>query len=72
VGALWSSNTFGTGSTVAVMQGDGNFVVYDDVGTAHFDTGSQGAGAYLAIQNDGNLVVYDGGGAVLYASGTSG
>ncbi len=72
VGALFSSNTFGTGSTYAVMQGDGNFVVYDAIGVAHFDTGSQGAGAYLAIQDDGNLVVYDGGGAVLFASGTSG
>ena len=48
----------------AIMQPDGNFVVYDNrTGTdkAIFNTGTQGNnGAFLALQQDGNLVVYQG------------
>lgn len=68
--ALWSSESFGTGSTYAVMQGDGNFVVYDATAQPHFDTGTQSPGAFLAIQDDGNLVVYSAGGVALWASNT--
>jgi hypothetical protein len=69
--ALWSSNTTGTGATYAVVQADGNFAVYDDLGTLWWASWSNGApDAWVAIQNDGNLVVYDGFGGVWWASNT--
>ncbi|MGP4001754.1 hypothetical protein [Streptomyces sp. 8N706] len=53
----------------AVMQSDGNFVLYDVNGRALWATGTYGRpGAYLAIQDDGNLVVYRGG--ALWATNT--
>jgi hypothetical protein len=56
---LWSTGTEGTVVTQALMQADGNFVIYDATGTAIWSTGTQGnPGARLAIQDDGNLVVY--------------
>lgn len=70
VGALWASNTYGSGSQIAVMQGDGNFVVYAGGYRPTFYTGTSGhAGAFLAVQDDGNVVVYAGG-AALWSSGT--
>jgi hypothetical protein len=50
-----------TSSGYAVMQSDGNFVLYDSTGpTAAWatQTSGYGSGAFLQIQNDGNLVVY--------------
>jgi len=47
----------------AVMQGDGNFVLYasDTNITARWATNTYGhSGAYLSVQNDGNMVVYIG------------
>ncbi|MCL2049333.1 MAG: stalk domain-containing protein [Defluviitaleaceae bacterium] len=44
---------------VAVMQGDGNFVVYNTQ-QALFSTSTDGSGGtFLALQNDGNLVIYN-------------
>jgi hypothetical protein len=70
--ALWASNTVGSGAAVALMQDDGNFVLYTSGGTAVWSsvTGGIGCGAYLAVQNDGNLVVYDGSGTAHWASNT--
>lgn len=50
---------FGTNCTFdAIMQGDGNFVIYRGT-TPLWWTGTQGnPGAFLAMQTDGNLVVY--------------
>lgn len=61
----------GSPSSYAVMQGDGNFVVYDN-GNVRFHTGTNGhPGAYLRFQNsDGNLVVYSTAGQALWQSGT--
>lgn len=44
----------------AVMQGDGNFVLYKaSTGAAVWETNTDGhAGAFLNAQSDGNLVVY--------------
>ncbi|SDS85360.1 Surface antigen [Nocardioides scoriae] len=53
--ALWSRN----GLHRAVMQGDGNFVVYGPAG-AQWSTSTGSAGSSLALQSDGNLVVYAG------------
>ncbi|HEV7805724.1 MAG TPA: hypothetical protein VGO80_07900 [Solirubrobacteraceae bacterium] len=58
---LWAFNTSGHPGARAVMQGDGNFVVYDVAGTALAWTQTDGyPGAYLLIQDDANVVVYKG------------
>gem|GEM_PF-4315226 len=48
----------------AVMQYDGNFVVYNTLGVSLFGTGKENRGNYFILQNDGNLVVYGSGGNV--------
>ena len=56
--ALWYSGTANPGSTYAIGQTDGNFVVYSG-GKALWNAGTGGhAGAYTCFQTDGNLVVY--------------
>jgi GH25 family lysozyme M1 (1,4-beta-N-acetylmuramidase) len=48
-----------SGQVQALMQGDGNFVLYIG-GKAKWSTRTQGnAGAVLKLQTDGNLVIYD-------------
>lgn len=58
----------------AVMQSDGNFVVYDKRSgsdKAIFNTRTQGnSGAFFALQQDGNLVVYSSARKPLYSTGT--
>lgn len=61
--ALWASGTGGTGSSNhAIMQTDGNLVVYSGNGTALWQSGTgghSGTGEFtLDLQNDGNLVIY--------------
>jgi GH25 family lysozyme M1 (1,4-beta-N-acetylmuramidase) len=69
--ALWASGTSGTDGEVAVMQGDGNFVLYGKTSNALWASGTSGhGGASLAVQDDGNVVVYAGSDA-LWASGTN-
>jgi hypothetical protein len=65
---LWASNTSGQGTNcVAVMRLDGDFVLYDGLDIALFETNtsssscslSGGPPSFLAIlQDDGNFVVY--------------
>lgn len=60
--ALWA--TYTTGGTRAVMQTDGNFVVYKSSAPL-WDSHTNGhSGAYLAVQNDSNLVIYEGSTAI--------
>jgi len=59
------------GRFVALLQGDGNFVVFAD-GRPGFATRTRAAGAALALQSDGNVVIYDSQGRPLWASGTGG
>jgi hypothetical protein len=69
--AIWATNTWNQPCNVAVMQSDGNFVVYDPSGRACWATGTWGhPGAYVVLQDDGNLVVYEKGGVSLWASNT--
>lgn len=69
---LWASSTGGRRGAVALMQRDGNFVIYDSRGRAVWASGSGGrSGARLAVQDDGNAVVYSGA-DVLWTSGTGG
>lgn len=69
---LWASNTWGTPATHAVMQTDGNFVVYDDAGKPYWATGTWGQpGNWLVLQNDGNLVLYNHSGTAVWATNTA-
>ena len=71
--ALWSSGTAGTSASEAVMQGDGNFVLYNSSGTAEWSSKTNGNnGASLAVQNDGNVVIYSATGTALWSTGTAG
>jgi hypothetical protein len=66
-GAMWSSNTPGSGgANRLIMQTDGNLVMYTAAGSVPFATGEAGSGASdtLMVQNDGNVVQYGSGGAV--------
>lgn len=65
--ALWSHD----GRYQAVMQGDGNFVVYGPSGPT-WASGTSASGATVHMQGDGNLVVYAPGGGAVWASNTSG
>ena len=67
----WSSRTRGLGGgSAAVMESEGNFVVYDAAGVARWATGTDGnRGAYLGVQGDCNVVLRAAGGAGLWASG---
>jgi pseudomonalisin len=59
VSVVWSSGTQGHPGTYAVMQTDGNFVLYNPSGKAVWTSWTQGhPNAYLALQDDGNAVVY--------------
>lgn len=69
---LWQTLTSGKNGYVAVMQGDGNFVLYRRDAVPLFGSATSGhPGAHLALQNDGNLVVYEGTKA-LWNTGTFG
>jgi cell wall-associated NlpC family hydrolase len=65
--ALWSSD----GAYEAVMQTDGNFVVYGPHG-ATWSSQTAGSGNRLVMQGDGNLVVYGPSNNALWNSGTGG
>ncbi|WP_327068871.1 glycoside hydrolase domain-containing protein [Kitasatospora sp. NBC_01302] len=75
---MWSSGTSGNPGAYALMQADGNLVVYRPNGTAAWSSGTYtaGAGSYAMIQADGNFVVYRAGGSpttggAAWASGTN-
>ncbi|WOX07613.1 protein kinase domain-containing protein [Streptomyces sp. N50] len=55
-----------------IMQTDGNLVLYDTSGTAHWASQTQGAGNTAVFQEDGNLVVYDAQHQALWSSNTQG
>lgn len=57
----------------AIMQQDGNFVVYGPSGAWTWQSGTYGqTGAHITMQPDGNLVIYNSGGAPVWSSGTYG
>ena len=57
-GAVWQSQTNGKGVTRAVMQQDGNFVLYTSSNQPIWVLNLQRANPYLNVQDDGNLVFY--------------
>jgi hypothetical protein len=69
--AIWATNSWGSTGYGAVMQTDGNFVLYDVNQRALFASNTWGqSGNTLALQNDGNLVVYRSSGSPVWASNT--
>ena len=67
--APWSNGTAGTTAGQAVMQADGNFVVYDAQLAGLWGSGTAGnSNAFLALQSDGNLVVYRADGVALWGA----
>lgn len=61
------------GRYTAIMQGDGNFVVYRIAdGVAIWNTGTGGTGAdHIVMQGDGNLVIYTPDGRAVWWTGTA-
>lgn len=58
---IWATATNGHPNSHAVMQGDGNFVLYESGGAVLWHTHTNGrAGARLLVQDDGNLVIAQG------------
>jgi hypothetical protein len=71
---LWQSNTGGKGARYAIMQGDGNLVLYPTGGGRAVwasNTANHG-GSWLELQGDGNLVIYAPGHTPIWATGTNG
>ena len=57
--AYWNAGTVDATGGAAVLQTDGNLVVYDAAGVASWNSGTAGnPGAYLVIQRDCNVVLY--------------
>ena len=63
--ARWHAGTYGHPGAFAVMQTDGNLVVYLPSGSALWASGTGGSGGQEAVvQDDGNFVIYKPGAAV--------
>ena len=57
--AIWYTNTANSGATKAMMQFDGNFVVYTASNENKWMSGTNGRPMnYLKVQDDGDLVIY--------------
>jgi hypothetical protein len=70
---VWAmpAKTLPGGGAYALMQTDGNFVVYSKSQHPVWSTATApGAGAFLAVQNDGNLVLYSAADKPLWSTGT--
>jgi hypothetical protein len=68
---LWHTNTAGNDGAYAIMQSDGNLVVYGAGGAALWASNTPGhPGATLAVQDDGNVVLYDSAHNALWSSDT--
>ena len=68
---IWRSRAAAGPGARAVMQADGNLVIYGAGGQAAWSTGTGGhPGAHLALQDDANIVIYDSRGRALWASNT--
>lgn len=69
---IWAAATNGRGSVVAILQKDGNFVIYDSAGEPVWASGTNPNGSTLVVQNDGNAVVYTAGSQPLWSTKTGG
>ena len=65
----WLSNTSGVAAGVAILQSDGNLVIYSATGRVAWNSGTSGyEDARLVLQDDGNLVIYSTDGRPLWDS----
>lgn len=55
---VWHSDTHGKAVSRAVMQADGNFVIYGFPEAIKWSNTANRPGAFLMLQDDGNLVIY--------------
>jgi hypothetical protein len=70
---MFASDALTDGGWSLNMQGDGNLVMRNSVGTACWASGTNGhSNSHVSYQSDGNFVVYSSGGTALWASGTAG
>jgi hypothetical protein len=69
---MWATGTQGKSSDCkAIMQGDGNLVIYGGNGRPVWASNTQGRnGAFLQVQQDGNTVLYVGNHQPIWATGT--
>jgi len=70
---VWDTGTYGTGTdNTAVMQSDGNFVIYTAAGKAVWAAGTYGTGEsnHLYLTGDGNIVIGTVSGSNVWQSGT--
>lgn len=73
LGAIWSTQTVGTGAIKAVLQNDGNLVLLDSSSSVVWASGTGGNPcARLQVQDDGNVVVYRIDDQTLWSTGTAG
>ncbi|WP_228181683.1 FG-GAP-like repeat-containing protein [Streptomyces anulatus] len=69
---LWSTKTSGNVGAKAVMQAQGNLVVYKADGTTVlWDSKTSGAEGYAVLQDRGNLVIHNAKGQSQWSSGTA-
>lgn len=69
---LWASNTGWSGASFAIMQSDGNLVIYTLEGRPVWNSATDGnAEATLGLQDDCNMVVYSASGEPLWATNTN-
>lgn len=68
--AMWATGTQHRPVTEAIMQSDGNFVLYTSQGPV-WASNTQGK-HFLIAQNDGNLVMYNNASQPVWASNTNG
>jgi hypothetical protein len=62
----------GWGGSPAVVQADGNFVLYTSSGSPVWSTGTAGnTGASLVVRNSSDVVIYGASGSVLWSSGSN-
>jgi hypothetical protein len=69
--AVWATDTWtlpaAAKPTRAIMQQDGNFVLYNATGNPAWATGTSQPGSRLVLQDDRNLVVYSSSNSALWA-----
>jgi hypothetical protein len=67
-GPVWASSTVGSPGT-AIMQSDGNLVIYDGSGAPVWASHTEGnPGAFLSLLNDGRFAIYRADGTPLWSS----
>lgn len=57
--ALWASGTNGKAASKAIMQQDGNFVIYGYPNAIWASNTNGKPNSTLIVQNDGNVVIYE-------------